>query len=80
MGRVDQVDDDDENGVHLQSEIVGQLSSSYRGLTRACVELYTGRQHYFDLIGWLGNASDEVYKLFVQALEIQHDRFVIELT
>lgn len=74
------VDDDDENGCHLESAIIGQLSSSYRGLVRACVELYTDRQHYFDLSGWLGNADDEVYKLFVQTLEIKRDRFVIELT
>lgn len=73
------IDDDDENGRHLESNIVGQLSSSYRGLVRASVELYTGRQHYFDLMGWLGNAGDEVYKLFVQMLEIRRNRFVIEL-
>lgn len=73
------VDDDDENGYYLESEIVGQLSSAYRGLVRASVELYTGRNHYFDLMGWLGNAGDEVYKLFVQALEIRRDRFVVEL-
>lgn len=72
------VDDDDENGKHLESEIVGQLSSSYRGLVRAAAELYTGSQHYFDLMGWLGNAGDEVYKLFIQALEIRRDRFVVE--
>ncbi|MFH5187090.1 hypothetical protein ACHHV8_33410 [Paenibacillus sp. TAB 01] len=72
-------DDDDENGKHLESEIVGQLSSSYRGLVRAAAELYTGSQHYFDLMGWLGNAGDEVYKLFIQALEIRRDRSVVEL-
>lgn len=72
-------DDDDENGKHLESVIVGQLSSSYRGLVRAVVELYTGCQHYFDLMGWLGNVGDEVYKLFIQALEIRRDRFVVEL-
>lgn len=73
------IDDDDENGYYKESEIVGQLSSAYRGLVRASVELYTGRQHYFDLMGWLGNAGDEVYKLFVQVLEIRRDRSVIEL-
>jgi hypothetical protein len=73
------VDDDDENGRYLESDIVGQLSSSYRGLVRAAVELWSGRQHYFDLAGWLGNAGDEVYKLFVQMLEIRRDRFVVEL-
>lgn len=74
------VDDDDENGRHLESKMVGQLSSAYRGLVRAAVELYTGRQHYFDLMGWLGNADDEVYKLFIQSLEIRRNRFVIEVT
>ncbi|GKS12827.1 hypothetical protein YDYSY3_38270 [Paenibacillus chitinolyticus] len=74
------VDDNDENGNYLESVIVGQLSSAYRGLVQAAVELYTGRQHYFDLMGWLGNAGDEVYKLFVQALEIRRDRYVIDLT
>jgi len=73
------VDDNDDNGRYLESEIVGQLSSSYRGLVQATVELYTGRQHYFDLMGWLGNAGDEVYKLFIQSLEIRRDRFVVEL-
>lgn len=73
------IDDDDEKDFWSESEIVGQLSSSYRGLVRASVELFTGRQHYFDLMGWLGNAGDEVYKLFIQTLEIRRDRFVIEL-
>lgn len=73
------IDDDDPNGKHLESEIVGQLSSSYRGLVRASVELYTGSQHYFDLAGWLGNAGDEVYKLFVQMLEIRRDRFLVDI-
>lgn len=72
-------DDDDPNGYWSESEIVGYLSSSYRGLVRAAVELYTGRKHYFDLMTWLGNAGDEVYKLFVQMLEIRRDRFIIDL-
>ncbi|EJW13800.1 DUF2538 family protein [Paenibacillus alvei] len=72
-------DDDDENGYWTESEIVGQLSSSYRGLVRAAVELYTGSHHYFNFTEWLGNAGDEVYKLFVQALEIRRDRFIIDL-
>ncbi|MEC0182318.1 DUF2538 family protein [Paenibacillus peoriae] len=72
-------DDNDENGYHSESKIVGQLSSSYRGLIQAAVELYTGTQHYFDLMSWLGNAGDEVYKLFIQSLEIRRDRFTIEI-
>lgn len=74
------IDENDENGYYLESKIVGQLSSAYQGLVRASVELYTNRQHYFDLNGWLGNAGDEVYKMFVQTLEIRRDRFVVDLT
>jgi Protein of unknown function (DUF2538) len=72
-------DDNDENGYYSESEIVGQLSSSYRGLVRSTVELYTGSQHYFNLSSWLGNAGDEVYKLFIQSLELRRDRLVIEI-
>lgn len=72
-------DENDDEGYHAESEIVGQLSSSYRGLVQAAVELYTGGKHNFDLMGWLGNAGDEVYKLFIQAMEIRRDRFVIDL-
>jgi hypothetical protein len=72
-------DENDDDGHYEESEIVGQLSSSYRGLLRSSVELFTGREHYFDLMGWLGNAGDEVYKLFVQSLEIRRDRFIIDL-
>lgn len=71
---------DDDQGYHEESEIVGQLSSSYRGLVRSTVELFTGRQHYFSLTEWLFNAGDEVYKLFIQSLEIRRDRFVIDLS
>lgn len=73
-------DDNDEDGFWSESEVVGQLSSSYRGLVRSTVELFTARKHYFDLMGWLGNAGDEVYKLFIQSLEIRRDRFVIDVT
>jgi hypothetical protein len=72
-------DDDDPNGYHAESGTVAGLSSAYRGLVRAVVEMYTGSQHHFDLMGWLGNAGDEVYKLFVQAMEIRRDRYVIDL-
>ncbi|MFP4973821.1 DUF2538 family protein [Paenibacillus sp. CN-4] len=72
-------DDYDENGYHPESEIVGQLSNAYRGLIRSTVELFTGSHHYFDLSSWLGNAGDEVYKLFLQSLELRRDRFVIEI-
>lgn len=71
---------DDDNGYWTESEVVGQLSSAYRGLVRSTVELYTGSKHYFDLMGWLGNAGDEVYKLFVQSLDIRRDRFVIDIS
>lgn len=73
-------DDDDENGYWSESAIVGQLSSAYRGLVQSAVELYTGSKHYFNLMGWLGNAGDEVYKLFVQSLDIRRDRFVIDVS
>jgi hypothetical protein len=71
--------EDDPNGYHAESEIVGQLSSSYRGLVRGAVEVYTGRQHYFHIMDWLGNAGDIVYKMFIQMLEIRRDRFVVEI-
>ncbi|WP_246096640.1 DUF2538 family protein [Paenibacillus sinopodophylli] len=71
---------DDENGYWTESTIVGQLSSSYRGLVQSVVELYTGSKHYFDLASWLDNAGDEVYKLFVQSLGIRRDRFVIDVS
>ena len=70
---------DDDNGYLIESEKVAYLSSAYRGLVRAAVELYTGRKHYFDLMGFLGNAGDEVYKLFVQMMEIRRERFIIDL-
>lgn len=70
-------DDDDPNGYWSESEIVSGLSSAYRGLIRSAVELYTGRKHYFNLIDWLVNADDEVYKVFVQSLEIRRNRSVV---
>lgn len=72
-------DDNDEKGFHTESPIIGQLSSAYAGLVRVAVELYTGRSNRFDLMAWLGNAGDEVFKVFIQALEIRRDRLVIEL-
>lgn len=72
-------DDNDPDGYHKESETVPQLSSAYVGLVRAAVEMFTSRKQHFDLIAWLGNADDEVYKLFVQALEIRRDRFVIDM-
>lgn len=69
-------DDNDDNGYWSESEIVAKLSSAYQGLVRVTVELYTGRRHYFDIMAWLGNAGDEVYKIFVQSLEIRRDRFL----
>jgi hypothetical protein len=71
--------EDDPKGYHSESEIVGQLSSSYRGLVRAAVEAYTGNHHYFYIMDWLGNAGDIVYKMFVQMLEIRRDRFVFDI-
>ncbi|WP_054029147.1 DUF2538 family protein [Bacillus sp. FJAT-28004] len=78
-GEWNREDENDDEGYHAESEIVGQLSSAYRGLVQAVVEMYTGRKQNFDLMGWLGNAGDEVYKLFIQAMEIRRDRFVIEI-
>jgi len=72
-------DDDDPDGNHEESEVVGQLSSAYRSLVRATVEMYTGSMHYFDLMALIGNAGDEVYKIFIQSLEIRRDRFVINI-
>lgn len=72
-------DDNDDNGYHQESEKVGQLSSAYRAVVRAGVELFTGRKHYFDLMHLIGNAGDEVYRLFIQMLEIRRDRFIIDL-
>ncbi|MMZ48170.1 hypothetical protein D1872_98310 [compost metagenome] len=73
------MDDNDPEGRWTESDIVGQLSSSYRGLVQVAAELYTGSQHYFELTGWLVNAGDEVYRLFLQALEIRRDRHIIDL-
>lgn len=67
------------DGYWTESEIVDDLSSSYRGLIRSTVELFTGKKHYFDLMGWLGNAGDEVYKMFVQSLEIRRNRSVVSI-
>ncbi|MFD0591020.1 DUF2538 family protein [Paenibacillus sp. GCM10027627] len=72
-------DDNDPNGYHEESEIVSELSSAYRSLARAAVELFTGSNHHFGLMQLIGNAGDEVYKIFVQSLEIRRDRFVIEV-
>lgn len=68
--------EDGEDGTFVESEIVAQLSSAYQGLVRACVELFTGRKHNFDLISWLNNADNTVYKCFVQALDIRRNRFM----
>jgi hypothetical protein len=72
-------DDNDDDGYHEESATVGGLSSAYRSLVRAAVELYTGSKHYFDLMALIGNAGDEVYRLFIQMLEIRRDRHIIDL-
>lgn len=72
-------DDDDPAGYHEESEIVGRLSSAYSLVARAGAELFFGRQINFDLMHLIGNAGDEVYRLFIQMLEIRRDRFLIDL-
>lgn len=66
-------------GTRPESEIVGQLSSSYRGLVRAAVEMFTSSSQHFNFMIFLNNAGDEVYKLFVQAMEIRRFRHLIDL-
>lgn len=70
----------EEEGRWTESEIVGMLSSAYRSLVRGAVELFTGSKCYFDLMELLGNAGDEVYRVFIQALEIRRDRTLIDLS
>lgn len=72
-------DENDDGGYHEESEIVGRLSSAYCSVVRAAIELFTGRKHHFDLMHLMGNGGDEVYRLFIQMLEIRRDRFIIDL-
>lgn len=72
-------DEDDDAGYHEESEIIGWLSSAYRSLARAAIELFTSRKHHFDLMQFIGNAGDEVYRLYIQMLEIRRDRYIIDL-
>lgn len=72
-------EDNDDTNYLPESEIVNQLSSSYRALVRAAVECFTSSKHRFDLSIFIGNAGDEVYRLFIQMLEIRRDRHIIDL-
>lgn len=63
--------------IYPESEIVGTLANSCASLARAAVELFTGRQHNFDLMHLIGIADDDLYKVFIQMLEIRRNRAVI---
>lgn len=68
---------DEETDRMTESEIMGQLSSSFGQLVRAAAELFTSSQHYFDLMSFVGNAGDDVYRMYIQALEIRRNRKLI---
>lgn len=68
---------DEEKDRVSESELVGQLSSSFSYLVRAAVELFTSRKHNFDLTSFIGNAGDDVYRMYIQALEIRRNRKLI---
>ncbi|OWR25662.1 hypothetical protein CDO73_26140 [Saccharibacillus sp. O23] len=72
-------DNGEEDGFHNESEIVTGLSSSYKLLVRAGVELFTGRLHKFDLQHFLGNADDKLYRVFLQLLEIRRKSSILNL-
>ncbi|MGN7457424.1 DUF2538 family protein [Paenibacillus pasadenensis] len=64
---------------HELSRVAGTLSSSYLQIGRAAAEMYTGNYWEFDLVGFLSNAGDELYRTFVQALEIRRGRSILNL-
>lgn len=72
-------DENDPNGYFEESQVVSKLSSSYRSLVRAAVELFCGNKVRFDLMAFISNADDDVYRIFIQSLEIRRDRSLVSL-
>ncbi|WNC17943.1 DUF2538 family protein [Brevibacillus brevis] len=69
----------EEEGRFTESEAVYGLSSGWRALVRAAVEMFSSRKHYFDLSDLVCIGDDTIYRMFVQLMQIRKSRQVIKL-
>lgn len=68
----------EEENLFRESDIVPLLSSAFQDLARAAVDFYNGRNNRFSL-GSITNWDDDVYRVFVQALEIRRNRNILNI-
>ncbi|WAH38137.1 DUF2538 family protein [Alicyclobacillus dauci] len=62
-----------------ESEAMNCLSGAFRELARAAVEMFTGGQNHFCFARFIGNAGDEVYRVFIQAMNIRRKSETVEV-
>jgi len=65
---------DEKSNLPIEAQVMAELSSGYAHLVRAGVMLFTDRLWHFDVNKALGTWGDDLYKTYIQGMEIVRRR------